>query len=454
MSNYLLDSNGKPMIIDGLESMTSKMGDPARDKNAGTVFVDKPIGAEQLAAAYENNWIARKIVDVPAYDALREWRIWNTSEARKIEAEEKRLGVKQKVLEAFIKARLFGVAAIYFATDQDPLTPLEPDSVKKGGIKYLTVLTRRELQATDIDRDPMSEYYGKPLSYTITGGTGTSQSADIHPSRLVILTGDEPADSWQMTSADWGGRSVLKATYDTIRNAVGAFSNVASMLFEANVDVIGVPDLMANVGGSGYESDILKRFALAAAGKGINGTLIIDAEESYNRKQVSFNTLPQVMESLALLCAAAAYIPATKFLAQSPSGLIATGDHDMANYHDLLSAHQSLKIGPAMSLFDDCLVRSALGSNPDDINYGWVPLKQMTEIELSEIGKSITESIERLVINGLITAEEGRELAIHKLTEAEVFPHLEQIVEETKSSLDIDMPEELLQSNSSLAHED
>ena len=419
-------------LTDSLKSLIGNLGNPERDKSASVYFHENLLTDEQLIAAYNSNWIARKIVDIPAKDSLRKWRTWN-DEAAKIEAEENRLNVRSKISEAMIKARLFGGAGVYIGTDQESSEPLDIEKIKVGGIDYLTVLSRRELTAGEIEQDPQSEYYGKPKNYTINGVTG---HATIHPSRLILFNGDSKADVWLSAGINAGwGESVLKATADTILQAGGTFGSVASLVFEANIDVIGVPDLMSSVGNQGYEANILKRFMLAATGKGINGTLILDKEETYNRKSASFAQLPEIMNTFAMYCAAAADIPATRFLAQSPNGLSSTGESDMANYHDKLQSMQTLTIEPAMGLFDQCLIRSAGVAESD---FTWNPLKQMSEKELAEIGKITTDSLKILSDMDVFTAEELRELAIHKLSEIKAFPHFAEVIAETNASLEIE----------------
>lgn len=415
-------------IVDGLKSLIGNMGNPNRDKAASVVFHENDITDDQLNAAYSSNWIARKIVDIPARDALRKWRTWNTDYQPEIEEEERRLDVRARVLEACIKARLLGGAAIYIGTDQEPSEPLDVERIKQGGILYLTVLTRREITANDLEQDPMTPYYGRPKSYTLSSSVN---QVTIHPSRLIIFYGDEVADTWHSSGTTMGwGESVLKATADSIKQAGGTFANVASLIFEANVDVIGVPDLLTNLSQKGYEERLLQRFGLAAAGKGINGTLIMDSLETYERRHANFANLHELMEGFAIMCASAADIPVTRFLGRSPGGMNSTGDSDLSNYHDKLQSAQTLEIGPAMYLLDKCLVRSALGNYPEEISYDWTPLKQMNEQQIADIGKQTADYLKVLSELNVFTGTELREIAIHKMTEVKALRHLESFEDE------------------------
>ena len=195
------DNTDKPEIVDvqistdGLESMISAMGDPTRDKAAATYYAPTMLGDNELENGYRFGWIIPKIVDVPATDALRKWRDWS-GDAKQIAAikkAEKQLHVKLKTIEAYIKARLWGGGAIFINTGQDPEKPLNLNLVKRGGIKSLTVFSRKELTAELLVMDPFDENYGKPEYYSVAN---TIEVARIHHSHLVRFNGNDLPDPW------------------------------------------------------------------------------------------------------------------------------------------------------------------------------------------------------------------------------------------------------------------
>lgn len=318
------------MVRDGLVSLASRMG-TERDKAASVFYAQPILTDEQIIAAYRGSWLPRKIVDIPALDSCRKWRNWQAmgDQIGLIEAEERRLNLRGKVLEASTKARLFGGAALFIgADDSDPASPLDVEAVGKSSLKHLTVLTRRQLAAGDMDGDPTSEWYGKPKFYTLTGANG--MQVVIHPSRLVIFKGAMvPNEEFGGMGNHAWGESVLAATFDAIKNADSTAANIASLVFEAKIDIIKVPQFSANIGNQAYEDAVLRRYALANTIKGINGTLILDAEEDYDSKSASLSGLTDILMAFMQIVAGAADIPVTRLLGQSPAGLNATGTADM-----------------------------------------------------------------------------------------------------------------------------
>lgn len=423
------------LFRDSLTSLVSRMG-TERDK-ASTVFYTPPIlSDEQIIAAYRGSWLPRKIVDIPALDSCRKWRDWQADNdtIELIEKEESRLNVKGKVLEASKKARLFGGAALFIGTgDTDLAQPLEVDRIGKGGIKHVTVLTRRQLKSGEIDRDPMSEWYGRPKDYTLAGLNGSNVT--IHPSRLVLFCGAMAPDEDMNVAVNQGwGESVLTATLDAIKNADSTAGNIASLVFEAKIDIIRIPDFMASLGNAEYRSKILERYTLANTSKGINGTLMLDREEEYETKSATLTGLTDILMAFMQIVSGAADIPVTRLLGQSPAGMNATGTSDMKNYHDRVQSIQELELTPAMRRLDECLIRSATGKRDEAIYYAWAPLEQMSEKERADIFKITADAARAIVGTGtgqeIITRDAVSRALVNRLVEDGVLPGLEDAIDE------------------------
>lgn len=422
-------------VRDSLTNMVANIG-TGRDKAASTFYSMPMLSDEELLNAYRGAWLPRKIVDIPAFDSVRAWRDWQAKKQQieLIEAEEKRLNVKGKILEAKIKARLWGGAAVVIGTgDQNLTEPFDVERVGKGGLKYLTVISRRNLTAGEIDRDPASEWYGKPKVYQIKSTDGVQ--VDIHPSRLVVFNGAAQPDEEIVTTtyAGWGD-SVLLSVVEAIKQADGTAANIASLVFEAKVNVIRIPDFMQNVGDERYRAKILERYTLAATAKGINGDLLLDKEEEFEQKTASFATLPDVLMSFMQLVSGAADIPATRLLGQSPAGMNATGESDLRNYYDRLQAMQSVEMTPAMGRLDECIIRSALGSRDPDIYYEWAPLWGMSEKEKADVFKTKADAARALAGTStsppLVPIDALSDALVNTFVEDGSLPGLDAAIEE------------------------
>ncbi|WP_236185074.1 DUF1073 domain-containing protein [Pseudomonas protegens] len=415
-------------LSDKLVNLVANLG-TERDKASGSVYAPVVMSDIELSNAYRGAWLPRKIVDIPPLDATRRWRAWQATKEQieKIEAEEKRLDLRRKVKQAMTRARLFGGASIFIGTgERNTAQPLSPEHIAAGGIKYLTVMNRRQLSPTELEQDPQSPLFGKPKAYRLAGS-----GIEIHPSRLVIFIGAEHPDPELATGNQFGwGDSVLQAIFDAIKQSDGTMANTASLVFEAKVDVIKIPDFMQQLQDPAFEKRVLERIRLAAMAKGINGALLLDAAEDYETKTASFGGLPDIIDRFLQAVSGAADIPATRLLGQAPSGLNATGDSDLRNYYDRIQAIQELDMCPALQVLDECLLRSALGGRPGEVHYIWNPLWQPTATEASENSKRAAETVQILANTKLWPEDALSKAATTMLVEQSILPGLEAALNE------------------------
>lgn len=126
-----------------------------RDKAASSYYGLPTLSDQELLNAYHGAWLPRKIVDIPAFDSVGAWRDWQADgeDIGPIEAEENRLNVCAKVLDARIKARLWGgakalsVGEVSTAAKQDGQWVMLPLILKDAAAIKAMVSGKRELSA-------------------------------------------------------------------------------------------------------------------------------------------------------------------------------------------------------------------------------------------------------------------------------------------------------------------
>ena len=391
-------------LADRLANLVSGLGGP-RDKSTGNLHVHVPRARAELDAAYRDNWLARKVVDIVPFDMLREWRAWQAPPevAAALAASEARLALRERLLQALRLARLHGGAALLIGDGApDPARALDPETIGQGGLRYLHVLPRTAIQPGPVERDPLSAWFGEPRGYTVAGGQA------VHPSRVVRFLGaalpdDAVGDGW--------GDSVLQALLEAIDQATAAAAHIAAMLPEAKQDVISVPGLSQHLATEDGTRLVTERFAYAARMKGLFGMLLLEGDgrspegERYQQKQLDFSGLPEVARLFLQVAAGAADIPVTRLLGQSPAGLNATGESDTRNYHDHVAARQTVELTPAIARLDRLLIRDALGRDEPVLRYAWRPLAQASEREKAEVGRLKAETAAMLAREGVVQTD-------------------------------------------------
>jgi len=436
---------------DSMVNFVSMLG-TSRDKSTANEFALNFLDDSQLEYAYRGDWVARKVVNVPAGDSTRAWRTWQADkdDIEKIEALEKELGVQHKLKHALIRARLWGGGGLIMGFGDDPSQPIDPEKIKKGGLKYLHVFSKSDLTAGDIERDIHSEYFGLPMFYDLNAGLAggvTTTGTRIHRSRIVRLVGGElPSMSSVVSSGAQGwGDSVLQPIYDAVMNVASSTQGVAALIQESKIDVVKIPQMMANMGNAEYRSRLVERFSTANLAKSMLSTLILDKEEEWQRITTSFTALPDLMKLYLLIASGAADIPATRLLGQSAQGLNATGEGDIRNYYDHIASEQTTVLSPALTILDQAIVRSALGdAKSSDIYYQWTPLWQMTEKEKAELFKIKVDSVKVISDTGLVEPEVLKVGLENMLIEDGTIPGIESAIEDFEESgggVDEDDPE-------------
>lgn len=416
-------------VNDGLQNVVANLG-TGRDKAASSTYVHRNMSWLELMNMYRNSWLARAIVDYPAEDATRKWRSWvaDPKQIGAIEQLEKRLHLKTRIKEALVSARLFGGAAVYINTQtEDQSSPLRVGEE----IKSLVVLSRITLIPDEIVRDINSEYYGKPELYQVTSA-GTVNPVWIHASRLIRFVGADLPDetSFSAELAAWGD-SVLQSALDAITHADGTMANVASLVFESKIDVFkfkGFAELLAE---SSNDAMLTRRLVAQAAMKGINGAVVIDAEDDFQQKNATFSGLHEIVSRFMDVVAGAARIPVTRLFGRAAVGLSGSGDGDERTYYDRVEDIQTGDVGEAMAFFDECLVRQALGSNPPEVHYKWRPLRQLTESERAEIFSktaAATRALAGTAAGAIIPLDALSDSTVNELVEQGVLPGLEAAV--------------------------
>lgn len=405
-------------IDDGLKNVVANLG-TSRDKAAHTTYVVDISNRDELLNAYRASWLAQATVDYPAEDATRNWRSWRASQEQieKIERLEKKLELKSKVFDAQKMARLYGEALIYINTPKR-----RQDMPLRTGEKIvsLVVLDRSSLNPGETVKDITSPYYGEPEFYTLQSKSGR-QDVKIHASRFIHFYGVKIPGK--------GGDSVLQRAMDAIKSTDSTIANVASMVFEAKVDVLKVQGF-AEMLADNKDNAILHRAHLQAAMKGINGMLMIDATDDYQQKSASFGGLNDVIGKLMDFVSGAARIPVTRLFGRAAVGLSGSGDGDERVYYDRIKFMQENEIGSALALFDECLIYQALGSVPSEIFYEWAPLRQVTESERAEIFQKTASGARSLAGNNageIIPINALSDSLVNEFAEQGVLPGIDQL---------------------------
>lgn len=391
-------------VSDGLENVVAGLGTD-RDKMSYSVYgMPRVLTRMELENMYRGSWLSKKIVNAVADDMTREWRhvVFDDNDGDNlfaVEQAEKRFAVKRKINEALRWARLYGGSLLIIGTrDKDLSKPLDARGVKQGDLRYLHVMDRwRVSPAGTVCMDLDSPNFGMPEFYMLA-----ESSVRVHYSRVLRFNGQKlPYFAWKQ-NAMWDD-SELQHVLDSLTNCDTATRGIATMMFEANVDVVkaeGLADVLARKDG---EAILTKRFQIAGMLKSFNRMLLLDGTESYEKKSNSFANLDKILQQFMVDVSGAADIPMTRLFGQAAGGLNSTGDNDVRNYYDMVSGKQETEVRPQLEYLDEVLVRSTLGFMPDDYRFDFNSLWQISDTEQATIEKTRADRDQIYLTAGVIT---------------------------------------------------
>lgn len=366
---------------DGLVNVVSGLGTQKAKRSFNQFKFSALSDFGSLDAAYQSNWLARQIVDVPAEDMTREWRDIKCNDAEAIRVEEDRLRLPVVMNEALCWGRLYGGAGILMITGQDLAKPLNLNRIKKGGLQRLIVFDRFDMTALTLNTwNVLAENYLQPEFYSIRGG-----SQQIHWSHFAKVMGARLPRRQMMQTQGWGD-SELRKCLDDIMDIVASKDGIAELMQEANIDVItreGLTDELS----TDQDAKIIKRYEMFSLMKSSINMALLDSEEKLDRLTLNLSGVAPVIETFMTWISGAADIPVTRLFGTSAKGLNATGEGDMGNYYNSIRSKQNTTLDPAIHPLDEVLVRSALGYMPDDFNYEWNALEQLNDKEVAEAAK-------------------------------------------------------------------
>jgi phage-related protein (TIGR01555 family) len=414
----------------GLANQMTGLG-TAKDKATQGAWGFSEPNAHQLENAYRSNWMARKVVDIPAMDMMREGIEWQAEDdqIQALEAEMRRLGVTQKLIQALKWSRLYGGAAIYISDGSgNPSEPLDTARIQSQGVQFLKVFSRYQLSGAEIDMDPASEFEGQPKLYNLQGST--TGSVDVHPSRLVRFIGHEIPIAHGYRADVWGD-SVLTSIDQTIKDCTAGQQGIATLIQEASVDIYSIDELANKLSTPAHREALLARMALMGQTKSLVNGVVIDTKDKWEQKSASFGALPDVQRLLLQIVSGAADIPATRMLGQAPQGMNATGEGDLINYYDRISADQNVTLRPCLDRLFAALIPSALGS-PVELEYTFNSLWQMSAKDKADVDYKNAQTAEIYDRAALVDGFALREGVKAQVIQNDVYPGISGAFDEAE----------------------
>jgi phage-related protein (TIGR01555 family) len=388
-------------IVDGLKNVLTGLG-MAADSQSTYAFC--PLTPEAIEAFYRGSGIGRKAIDIPAFDAVREWRDWQAKadQIELLEAEESRLDIRAKVRQVEI-LRGLGGGALVLGAPGDPAMPINERGVGKGQLAFVHVVSRWQLTLGEMVEDPADPNFGGPKYFTLNT---TGKPLRLHPSRVVCFKADPLPNiigtGWE--DQFWGESRVARLM-TAVKNSDTAQSAFVSLVQKARYTRIGIPGLSEQAATTEGEARIMSRIAIMMKMESITNATVYEGGENGEKiddYQVTWTGMPEMMAALDGRVAAVADIPMTRMFGRAAEGMNSSGDSQQKDYAKNIAARQELDLRPCLEQLDVALIPSALGNRPEEIWWKFSPLDMPSQKEETDRFNVWTQGMERVQNSGAI----------------------------------------------------
>jgi phage-related protein (TIGR01555 family) len=411
-----VETMGQWVRADGWENVILGLGGQ-KDPSAYTTYRGRaPLSDELLEALYVEDHFAATIIEARPQWALRPgWALEVTGQPSEVASiadayrVREELGVAGELAQGACWARVFGGSVTWVGADdgQSPELPLDESAIKS--VRWLHTFDRRDVQVASYYTDPAHPRFRRAQSYRImprVTGAGAS-GVIVHESRCLVWPGQPTTDTRRRDRDGWDD-SVLERCWDALRQ-VGEDHGAKSLtLGRISQPVFKIKDLFKMI--AGKQKDVLKeRMNLLDTSRSRARSILLDPEESFENVAQPVSGIAELIDKGTLRLGAAADMPLTILMGQSPAGMDATGESDLEVWATKVEAWREPVVRPRHERLARLILLSADGPTGGKepaswrIKYGAV--REPSRKELAEIGKIHAETDASNIDKGIYAAE-------------------------------------------------
>lgn len=327
-----------------------------------------------LSEVYVEIGLVQTIVDVPTDDAFRGGVEITSKQLDQDQIDELQTALERDDdYEAASTAtkwnRLFGGAGIIVITDQDPSTPLNLDAIGEDTPLEFRAVDMWELYF-DVEN---TEGPGPQLDETDETEFYSYYGVELHKSRVFRLNGLTAPSFIRPRLRGWG-YSVVEKLVRSINQYLKSTDLGFEILDEFKLDVYKIKNLTNSLLSPQGEDQIRKRIQLANWQKNYQNAVVMDSEDDYDHKQLSFSGLAEAMAGIRMQVASDMRIPLTKLFGISSAGFN-SGEDDIEVYNAMVESEVRSKIKWHLLRMIEIKCQKLFGFVPDDLRINFKPLR-------------------------------------------------------------------------------
>ncbi len=435
----MLDGMGKGRRSDAFANSLTGVGQWGQDKRLGAFSKLVLRDYTYWSNLYRSDDMAGRIVDALPDECFRKgFAISVADDVDAAEAVDDALYAIETA-EAFTQAhkfaRAYGGAGIFIGANDGQAAdmPLDEENIKS--IDFLLPLDTFELVTNNYYYGVDSKY-GTPQTYRfnrfgtlmpstpigalhqlLSGGLSTAMAAPganwdpipvVHESRILRFKGVFVNRIQTREQRGWYD-SIFVRCENVLRDFDLTWSSAGLLMqdfAQAIVKMKGASALIASMGPTAL-GELARRVAM---GRSTARDLVLDADDTYERVTTPVTGLPELLAAFARRLAAAADMPVTRLMGESPAGLNATGDQDADWWSDKVANAQNDIHHRPLQRLTKLLFLAKQGPTKGKLPASWRvkfhPLKQLNDLEQAQRRLAVAQADAIYITNQAVTPEE------------------------------------------------
>ena len=323
-----------------------------------------------LSFMYKTHGILQTAIDMPVMDALRGGIDIVSSEidqddVKELEDVMERNEDLKRIGESHIWTRLYGGGALVVNSDGQPTSPLK---LKQGCKLEFYPASRWELQSTNRETDTF-EFYG----------------IKVDSSRVITQVGKAAPYLVKFVLQGWG-MSEMERMIEDFNLYLRTKDVVYELLKEAKVDIYKFEGYTNSLATSAGLQLTQTRLTQINQIKSYLNALLMDKNDDYEQKQITFAGLAEVQKQNMIYIASALRMPLTKIFGLSASGFN-SGEDDMENYNALVETEPRTQMRPVIRKVIEYRMIQLWGKT-FDFDFNYMPLRVLDDVQQETVNTS------------------------------------------------------------------
>ncbi len=349
-----------------------------------------------LSYAYMTHGVIQTAIDQPVEDAFRGGLIIKCTEMDEedinlLQDYLRECDVLKAVKDAMKWAKLYGGAGIIINTDQDPKEELDIKAIgPKTPLSFISA-DRWELTLNYIQAEKI------PCPYNYYGQS-------IHKTRVIKVMGKEAPAYIRLRLQGWG-MSELERMIRDLNQYVKNQDLIYQLLDEAKIDVWHIEGFNTALMSQKSQTAVKNRLQLANILKNYHSAIVMDKNDEYEQKQLTFTGLSDMLNQIRIGIASSLRMPMTKVFGLSASGFN-SGEDDIENYNALIESEVREKAREVLTAILPLCCQQIFGYMPEGLKFEFKPLRVLSAEQEENVKTIKFNRLSALYSQGLLTAKE------------------------------------------------